>query len=64
MYSLIDLTTLNSNDTDEVVEKMCESINNFKSDSVPNVAAICVYPPFVKVCKSKLIAPNVSKKHF
>jgi deoxyribose-phosphate aldolase len=61
MLSLIDLTTLNTQDTDEKVIDMCKKVNGFKSafPALPNVGAICVYPPFASVVKANLTAEHV-----
>lgn len=52
----IDLTTLNGDDTIEKVKNMVEKVNNFseKYSSIPNVAAICVYPAMVPIVKENL----------
>lgn len=54
--NLIDLTTLNSDDTIEKVKNMVEKVNNFRKNysSIPNVAAICVYPSLVETVKNNL----------
>ncbi|MBO7145337.1 MAG: hypothetical protein J6W13_10990 [Salinivirgaceae bacterium] len=59
--SLIDLTTLNSVDTQAKGAKFAENVNNFKSNfpDVPNVAAICVYPSLVKTVASTLKCEGV-----
>lgn len=54
--SLIDLTTLNGNDNRESVDRLCGkalSLNN-PSKGLPGVAAVCVYPPFVRRCAEML----------
>lgn len=55
----IDLTTLNGNDTTEKVRTMVEKVNNFSQvySSIPNVAAICVYPAMVETVKKNLKEP-------
>eukprot|EP00828_Plagiopyla_frontata_P006714 TRINITY_DN12_c0_g1_i1.p2 TRINITY_DN12_c0_g1~~TRINITY_DN12_c0_g1_i1.p2 ORF type:complete len:332 (-),score=62.27 TRINITY_DN12_c0_g1_i1:72-1067(-) len=60
IYSLIDLTTLNTSDKDESVQKLCDQINSHleKYPNIPNVAAICVYPPFVKYAKEHINDKN------
>lgn len=60
--SLIDLTTLNTTDTDAKVMDMCEKVNNFPSKytGYENVAAICVYPSFVGLVRKTLTAKNVN----
>jgi deoxyribose-phosphate aldolase len=52
----IDLTTLEATDTDERVSALCRQARTFaerKSDA-PNVAAVCVYPPFAKLVRKEL----------
>lgn len=54
--NLIDLTTLNGDDTTEKVKTMVEKVNNFSENysNIPNVAAICVYPALVETVKENL----------
>lgn len=61
LYSLIDMTTLNTTDSKESVWKFTEAVNDFEGTrpDVNNVAAICVYPNFVGVVKEALTAQNV-----
>lgn len=47
---LMDLTTLNDDDTDEKVIALCHSAKS----SVGNTAAICIYPRFVPIAKKTL----------
>jgi deoxyribose-phosphate aldolase len=60
-FSLMDLTTLNTTDTVSGVTKMVEKVNQFQSNypSMPNVAAICVYPSLVGTVKANLQAKGV-----
>jgi deoxyribose-phosphate aldolase len=55
----IDLTTLNGDDTTAKVTQMAERVNDFDGHfpSVPNVAAMCVYPSLVEVAKDVLTEP-------
>ena len=58
LYSCIDLTSLNTEDSKESIWKFVETVNDFegsKSD-INNVAAICVYPNFVQTVKETLTA--------
>ncbi|GHT54087.1 deoxyribose-phosphate aldolase [Bacteroidia bacterium] len=58
LYSCIDLTSLNTEDSKENIWKFVETVNDFegsKSD-MDNVAAICVYPNFVQTVKEALTA--------
>lgn len=54
--NLIDLTSLNSTDSDVKIKKMVGKVNNFKAafPHLNNVAALCVYPSFVPVVKNNL----------
>ncbi|PLX04889.1 MAG: deoxyribose-phosphate aldolase [Marinilabiliales bacterium] len=54
--SFIDLTTLNTQDTNEKVINMCKKVNEFNTHfpDLKNVAAICIYPPFVELLKKNL----------
>lgn len=54
--NLIDLTSLNGNDTDAHILSMTEKVNGFKQafPHLPNVAAMCVYPAFVSLVSENL----------
>lgn len=55
LYGLIDLTSLNGNDTPESITKLCE-----KAQSVlGQVAAVCVYPNFVSMVANALVQTSV-----
>lgn len=56
LFNCIDLTTLNSTDSDESVMKFTEKVNKFDDEfpDLKNVAAICVYPNFAEVVKNTL----------
>ena len=58
----MDLTTLNSTDTQERVASFANKVNNFKSHfpEYPTPAAICVYPNLGKSVKKNLTAPDVN----
>lgn len=60
-FSLIDLTTLNANDTLQKGKKFADNVNNFQKHypEIPSVAAICVYPPLIKTVHDNLTATNV-----
>ena len=49
-YSVIDLTTLSCGDSEESVSEFARRTAEFNLDfpHIPNVASICVYPPFVE----------------
>ncbi len=54
--SFIDLTSLNSTDTDAEIIAMVKKVNEFKTNfpQLPNVAAICVYPSLIPIVKEQL----------
>ncbi|GHT53125.1 deoxyribose-phosphate aldolase [Bacteroidia bacterium] len=59
LYSCIDLTSLGTEDSEETIFKLVESVNNFDSAKagIKNVAGICVYPNFVATVKDTLQMP-------
>ena len=60
LHSTIDLTTLAGADTEEKVTKLVASVNDFEgTEDIPSVAAICVYPNFVKTVREVLTAEGV-----
>ena len=56
MLSCIDLTSLNTADTEEGIAKMVQKVNDFGENypELPNVAALCVYPSMVKTVRDCL----------
>ena len=54
--SMIDLTTLEGKDTPGKVQQLCYKALHLheKLDNIPTVAAICVYPTYVKIAKKAL----------
>jgi len=60
-FSCIDLTTLNATDTRSRVRAFTALVNDFGNDypSLPNVAAICVYPNMVQTVKEVLTQDKV-----
>ncbi len=62
IFGFIDLTTLNSTDSEETAKLFTENVNNFKSQfpEMPNVAAICVYPTLVEHIKENLHTQGVN----
>lgn len=55
--SLMDLTTLNDNDTDEKVISLCEQGNT----AFGTPAAVCVYPRFVPIARKTLKAQGTEQ---
>ncbi len=61
LFNCIDLTSLNTTDTEEHIMKFTEKVNQFE-DSFPdinNVAAICVYPNMAAIVKDTLEVEGV-----
>lgn len=61
IFNCIDLTSLNADDNKTNISQLTEKVSNFKEkfSDINNVAAICVYPNFVKIVKEKLTDKNV-----
>jgi len=62
IFSLLDLTTLNTGDTASGVKMMCEKMNDFPGQfpEYPQVAAICVYPLLIPVVCENLGVKEVN----
>ena len=62
LFNCIDLTTLNTTDSDESVMRFTEKVNQFDNEfpDLKNVAAICVYPNFAQVVKDTLKVEGVN----
>lgn len=56
MFKLLDLTSLNTTDTENDIIEICRKVNGLKETypDMPNVAAVCFYPPFVKIARNTL----------
>lgn len=56
ILSCIDLTSLNTADTEEGIASMVQKVNAFGENfpELPNIAAICVYPSMVKTVRECL----------
>jgi len=56
ILGLIDLTTLEGTDNEKRIQELCDQAQQYQNDvkNIPHVAAVCVYPPFVKKAKSLL----------
>jgi deoxyribose-phosphate aldolase len=61
LYSCMDITSLNTEDTKEKIRELVNGVNNFGAENpdLENVAAVCVYPNFVWTVKKALRAPGV-----
>lgn len=62
LFNCIDLTTLNTTDSDESVMRFTEKVNRFDDEfpDLKNVAAICVYPNFAQVVKDTLEVEGIN----
>lgn len=62
LFNCIDLTTLNTTDSDESVMHFTEKVNQFDNEfpDLKNVAAICVYPNFAAIVKNTLEVEGVN----
>ena len=62
LFNCIDLTTLNTTDSNESVMRFTEKVNQFDNEfpDLKNVAAICVYPNFAQVVKDTLEVEGVN----
>ena len=62
LFNCIDLTTLNSTDSDEIVMHFTEKVNEFDNEfpDMKNVAAICVYPNFADIVKNTLQVDGIN----
>lgn len=62
LFNCIDLTTLNTTDSDESVMHFTEKVNQFDDEfpDLKNVAAICVYPNFAAIVKNTLQVEGVN----
>mmetsp|Transcript_7219 Transcript_7219/g.8278 ORF Transcript_7219/g.8278 Transcript_7219/m.8278 type:complete len:281 (-) Transcript_7219:298-1140(-) len=52
--SLLDLTSLNEDDTEENIVDLCKKAVKAKSDIGTFPAAVCIYPKFIEVAKTTL----------
>ncbi|MFV0507183.1 MAG: deoxyribose-phosphate aldolase [Bacteroidales bacterium] len=57
LYSLLDLTSLNSTDTRTHIQQFVRQVNN--PPEIGNVAAVCVYPNHVKTLRDCLTVKSV-----
>lgn len=61
VLSMIDLTTLEGNDTPGKVKQLCYKAMHLHdlSPGLPTVAAVCVYPSMVAIAKNALAGSNI-----
>ena len=62
LFNCIDLTTLNTTDSDESVMKFTQNVNRFEESypDLKNVPAICVYPCFAEIVRDTLEVEGVN----
>lgn len=60
-FSMMDLTTLHTQDTDQSVKKLVDKANALKTDypAYPQPASICVYPNFASVVREHRVDPEL-----
>lgn len=59
LLSCLDLTTLEATDNDEKVIALCHQATCYTAQGLPNVAAVCVYPNFTALVRTKLEGSGV-----
>ncbi len=61
IFSMIDLTSLNTQDNDTDIVNLCRKVNEFsgKFKDMPPVAAICVWPSLVSTVRRNLQAGGI-----
>ena len=61
IFNCIDLTSLNTHDSEENIKNMTEKVSKFNAYfNMNNVAAICVYPNYANIVKENLSDTNVN----
>ncbi len=62
VLNMIDLTTLEGKDTDQKVRQLCYKARHLHDElaDIPTVAAVCVYPNFVRVAKKALEGSGIN----
>ena len=58
--TLMDLTSLNDNDTDSTIEALCQQVKT----PFGTPAAVCVYPQFIVTAQRALTAHLVGTKRY
>ena len=60
--NMVDLTTLEGADTDKKVIQLCNKAQHLHDThpNLPTVAAVCVYPNFVKIAKASLAGSGIN----
>ena len=62
VLSMIDLTTLEGQDTPGKVHRLCQKAIHLHDSlpNIPHVAAVCVYPPMIGVAKQALAGHDIN----
>lgn len=62
ILGLIDLTTLEGSDNRAKITELCNTARSFSKfgNNIPDVAAVCVYPVFVRMAKENLAGSGIS----
>jgi deoxyribose-phosphate aldolase len=62
LYSCLDLTNLNSNAQIQDIKNLCSKATNslYQGIEIPQVAAICIYPLYIPLCKELLQGYNIN----
>ena len=59
LLSCIDLTTLEGTDNNGRIVELCRKACSFGESGLPLPAAVCVYPPFVRLAKKQLKGTDI-----
>jgi len=61
LLSIIDLTTLEATDNSQKIKEVCQKAYSFSAlqEGMPNVAAVCFYPPFMREAKEHLAGKGI-----
>lgn len=60
MLGFLDMTTLEGSDTDEKVRQLCRTARfSLDNPSLPDAAAVCVYPSLVRVARESLAGTSI-----
>jgi deoxyribose-phosphate aldolase len=59
MLSCIDLTTLEGTDNSRRIVELCRQALSYGESGLPSPAAVCVYPPFIRLAKDQLKGADI-----
>ncbi len=60
LLSCVDLTTLEGSDNNGRIVELCHKAISFGESGLPLPAAVCIYPPFVRLAKKQLKGTGIS----